>query len=256
MFPKRPEPLKPIPDHEQGFALIAAIWLLVLGGAIVAVIMLRTMTVSRAAVASGVQLADKLALDGAIDSVVADILFNGNRSRWAQLPASGSVDVGGRSVAVTISSESGLLDVNEADPKLIDGALRGFGVAAGPRSAFIDQLLLRRATKQPLRSRDELLRMIAVAGVQTSGGVCLVDMLTTSSGLATPQVDQIPSVLARAMAVVATGARSAQLPAGGALRVLARSGAGMASGVIVRPVANRNDGVQVLDQVLQSDCRS
>lgn len=256
MFPRRPDPSKPIPEQEQGFALIAAIWLLVLGGAIVAVIMLRTMTVSRAAVASGVQLADKLVLDGAIDSVVADILFNGNRSRWAQLPANGSVDVGWRSVSVTISSENGLLDVNEAEPKLIDGALRGFGVAAGPRSAFIDQLLVRRVTKQPLRSRDELVRLIAMARVQTSGEVCLVDMLTVSSGLATPQVDQMPSVLARAMGVVATGSRSAQLPAGGALRVLVRSGAGMASGVVIRPVANRNDGVQVLDHFLQSDCRS
>jgi hypothetical protein len=254
VFQRRPESAKHIPDHEQGFALIAAIWLLVLGGAIVAVIMLRTMTASRAAVASGVQLADKLALDGAIDSVVADILFNGNRSRWAQLPSNGSIDVGGRSVSVTITSENGLLDINEADPKLIDGALRGFGVSAGPRAAFIDQLLLRRVTKQPLRSRDELLRVIAVSGVQASGEVCLVDMLTVSSGLATPQVDQMPAKLARAMGVVGAGSRSAQLPVGGTLRVLVRSGSGMASGVVVRPIANKDDGPQVLDRWVGANC--
>jgi hypothetical protein len=252
--PKRPEPLKPIPERERGFALIAAIWLLVLGGAIVAVIMLRTMTASRAAVASGVQLADKLALDGALDSVVADILFNGNRSRGAQLPASGSVDVGGRSISVTITSENGLLDVNEADPKLIDGALRGFGVAAGPRAAFIDQLQVRRATKQPVRSRDELLRVIAVAGVQTSGGVCLVEMLTVSSGLATPQIDQMPAALARAMGVVGTGARSAQLPVGGAVRILVRSGSGAVLGTIVRPIGLKDEIAQVSDRFTNRGC--
>jgi hypothetical protein len=254
VFPKRPESFKPIPDHEQGFALIAAIWLLVLGGAIVAVIMVRTMTASRAAVASGVQLTDKLALDGAIDSVVADILFNGNRSRWAQLPASGSVDVGGRSVTVTISSENGLLDVTEADPKLIDGALRGFGVSARPRAAFIDQLLLRRVTKQPLRSRDELLRVIAVSGVQASGEVCLVDMLTVSSGLATPQVDQMPAKLVRAMGVVGTGARSTQVPVGGAVRILVRSGSGAVLGTIVRPIGLKDEIVQALDLFGNGGC--
>jgi hypothetical protein len=250
--PKRPEPHKPIPEREQGFALIAAIWLLVLGGAIVAVIMVRTMTVSRGAVADGVQLAEKLALDGAIDSVVADILFNGNRSRWAQLPASGSIDVGGRSISVTITSENGLLDVNEADPKLIDGALRGFGVAAGPRAAFIDQLLLKRATKQPLRSRDEVLRVIAVAGVQASGGVRLVDVLTVSSGLATPQVDQMPAKLARAIGVVGGGAGIT--PIDGALRILVRSDRGAAVGEIVRPIGATKEIVQVLDRFVEREC--
>jgi hypothetical protein len=254
VFPKRPESFKPIPDHEQGFALIAAIWLLVLGGAIVAVIMVRTMTVSRGAVADGVQLAEKLALDGAIDSVVADILFNGNRSGWVQLPANGSVEVGGHQVSVSVTNESGLLDVNDADPKLIDGALRGFGVSARPRAAFIDQLLLRRVTKQPLRSRDELLRAIAVAGVKTSGGVCLVDMLTTSSGLSTPQADQMPEALARAMGISTAGTGGGGVTSGGAVRISTRVGADASATEVVRVFDIRESGIAVFDRWASTVC--
>jgi hypothetical protein len=252
--PKVPQEKGHVLPQEQGFVLIATIWLLVLGGAIIAVVMLRTMTVSRAAVAQGTDLRDRLALDGAIDSVVADILFNGNRSRWAQLPASGTVDVGGSQINVAVSSENGRLDLNAAEPALIDTALRGFGVAAGPRTAFINQLLERRATKQPLRSRDEVERLIAVAGAQ-SGGVCLSDMLTVSAGLATPQVDQMPTELARALGQPGASGPAPMSP-GGAVRVFVWTGQGMALGAVVRPIGIKDVGAQVLDRFLELGCRA
>jgi hypothetical protein len=98
------------------------------------------------------------------------------------------------------------------------------------------------------------LRVIAAAGLQTSGGGCLLDILTVSSGLATPQVDQIPSVLARAMGVVGGGGQPSTPPIGGAMRVLVRSAGGASIGEIFRPIGQTDEVAQVLDRFASGGC--
>ena len=76
------------PDSEQGFVLIAAIWLLLLCAVMVAVLMLRGHDRAVAAADASDRLKARLVLESAVETVVADILFNGQASRAATVPAS------------------------------------------------------------------------------------------------------------------------------------------------------------------------
>src|SRR5688572_4437400 len=100
--------------------------MLVLAGAITAVLMLRSLAGATAAVEHEEGIERKLALESAIETMLADRLFNGPRSGWWMTPVQGRIAMDGGDVAIRITSESGRLDVNVADPALIDSALRGF----------------------------------------------------------------------------------------------------------------------------------
>jgi len=72
---------------EQGYILITAMWLLLLGGSIVALLMLRNLHAAEAYSDDRPQLQLRYAQESAVETVVADILFNGPRSEFARLPA-------------------------------------------------------------------------------------------------------------------------------------------------------------------------
>lgn len=216
---------------ERGFVLIAAIWLLILAGSITAVLMLRSLAGSAAASGHQEALARRLALESAIETMLADRLFNGGRSPWWLVPAEGTIAVDGRQVTLRVTSESGRLDVNAADPKLLDGTLRGFDLAPAERERILDRLLALRATKKRIGSLAELTGLVGNAG----GSVCLPDQLTYLSGLATPRPDQMSPELAHAIgaAISNAGARS-DVEGGAALRVEARDADGAAMIAIIR----------------------
>jgi hypothetical protein len=231
---RSPEP----PAGQSGFVLIAAIWLLVLAGSITAILMLRSLAAATAAADQSETVARKLALESAIETVLADRLFNGQRSAWWLSPSEGRVAVGGRLAVVRLSGESGRLDVNAADPKLIDSALRGFAVAAGERERIVGRLQALRAAKRKIGSLAELSAL--VAGADAAAGSCLGDHLTFLSGLAEPRADQTSAALARALARPGGDGRPVPLESGAVLRVEALEPGGAPILAIVR-VAGRPD---------------
>lgn len=182
---------------ERGFVLIAAIWLLILAGSITAVLMLRTLSAASAASGHADSLARRLALESAIETMMADRLFNGSGSAWHLVPARGRIEIGGRAISIRLTSDSGRLDVNMADPALIDTALQRFGVAAAERGAILTRLLALRARKKRIGSAADLDRLLARAS--RAAGTCLADHFTWVSGLAEPRPGQVSRDLARAL---------------------------------------------------------
>jgi len=226
-FPRpRPRPRRRSAEPargERGFVLIAAIWLLILAGSITAILMLRSLSLAAGAAADGDALARRLALAGAIETALADRIFNGERSPWWLTPSESTVAIGGRRVTVRLSSESGRLDVNEADPALIDAALRGAAVAPSERARIVTRLQAFRAANRRLLSPAALDMLLAEAGA--AAGSCLPDQLTTSSGMAQPRPDQMPRALARALGIA--GGDSLVIPEPGApMRVEAAEAGG------------------------------
>jgi hypothetical protein len=226
---------------ERGFVLIAAIWLLILAGTITAVLMLRSLAAATAAAEHQDGAERRLALESAIETMLADRLFNGQRSAWWLTPASGSIDIDGRKVGLRVTSESGRIDVNIADPALIEGALRGLGVSAGDRAPIVSRLQALRARKRTVGSLAELDSLIA--GASRAAGTCLAEHLTYVSGLAEPRPDQISAELSRALSGRGGDDRPGEPEGGAALRIEASDAEGGAmiaiarmSGVIEQPL--------------------
>lgn len=231
----------PVKRSEQGYVLITAIWLLILAGSIVAVVMLRTLSQAHSVKDQGTDLTDKLLLESAAETVFADRLFAGNKGNWWLVPASGQVAINGAMVNVAISSESGRLDLNEADPKLIDLALQGLGLEGQQRAGFAAELLRLRASGRRIGSFSELRAMV---GQQNANDACLEDFVTLWSGLPQPRPDQMPANLAHALQVP-TNASPSQAEAGAALRFQV-SIAGRAPLVVVaRPTGLREQPISV-----------
>ena len=86
-----------------------------------------------------------LDLETATETVAADLLINGARSQWWRLPGHGTIPIGSSEIDVTVTSEDGRLDLNTADPSVIQDALQGLGFATEDAQAFLAALLARRA---------------------------------------------------------------------------------------------------------------
>jgi hypothetical protein len=226
-----PEGRGPGPSQgERGFVLIAAIWLLILAGSIAAILMLRSLASATAAAEHEEAAERRLALESATETMLADRLFNGNRSAWWLTPSESSIAIGRRRILLRVTSESGRLDVNMADPALIDTALRGFGLGAAERARIVARLVALRATKRRIGSLAELAGLSAAAGARA----CLPDQLTYVSGLAEPRPDQVSGELGRALGGRGGAGAPAAPEGGAALRVEAREAGGAAIVSIVR----------------------
>jgi general secretion pathway protein K len=238
MLQKRPDPVV-IRESERGFVLIAAIWLLVLGGSIVSILMVRTMAASRVVVTDGTDTRSRFALKSAVDTVIADILFSGPRSQWAALPAEGAIAIDNQMIEVTVTSDNGRVDVNEADPKLIDATLREQGVSATSRKAVVDQLLSRRALKQPVTSIPDLDRVLSGAGSISPGSSCLGDAFTMSSGMTVPELNKAPAIVVRALGSPTGAGSSPRASAMDLLRINVRTSVGVRRVALARTTGQK-----------------
>jgi general secretion pathway protein K len=214
---------------ERGFILIAAVWLLVLAGAITAVLMLRSLSLATSVAGQGEAYQRRLALEGAMETVLADRIFNGVRSRWWLTPSEGLVAVAGKQIRVRLSSESGRLDVNEADPAALDAVLRSFGIAPTPRVAIAARLQALRAKSRRVASFAALDAILE--GVGAPKGTCPVEELTFSSALAQPRPDQMSESLARALGIPGGGVPSPPEP-GAPMRIEAFQGRAGATAIV------------------------
>jgi hypothetical protein len=171
------------------------------------------------------------------------------------LPASGNIDIGGRGVTVAVTSESGRLDVNEADPKLIERALAGLGVQPNVRAEFVRQIQTGRALKERVTSVAELRHLLGQSGVQGAASICVEDQLTLSSGLPQPQPGQVSARLARALGLVVAG--TAAVPsAGTAIRIEAIIAGAPRLEVVLRVTGHRDEPLAISQWDYGGGCRN
>lgn len=237
--------MRRVPNNDQGFVLVAAIWLLILCGSIAAILMLRGVERGRQASSESDILKTRLALENAVESVIADMLFNGPRSRWAMVPSSGAMAIGNDDIAVRLSSESGRMDLNDGDLGQIGMLLRGFGFNAQQRQAFLDDLDVRRKQRARLASWPEVDRLLAKLPQDRVLGSCLERELTLYSGLGVPRASQASPELARALALTGSAEPSPPEP-GTALRIEASSQAGASLLAVVRVIGMQDHPYSVL----------
>jgi hypothetical protein len=236
---------------EQGYILITAIWLLTLCGAVAAIVMLRGLASAQTAKGNGTLLRQKILLDSAAETVLAERLFDGNHSRWWLVPSSGTLEIDGEQIAVAISSEAGRIDVNEADPRLVDKALHGFGVEASARSSVVGRIQYLRATKSQLHSEAELRALFTGAAASAP---CLERHFSLVSGLSEPRVGQMSDELAQALGQP-IGFTPAVPEPGTALRIRVTVATGANLIVIARPVATRDQFAAVSRWERNAVCR-
>lgn len=242
-------------SRERGFILITAIWMLLLGASIVAILMVKNLHQSEQYSFEREQVAHKHARESAVETVVADLLFNGPRSSFAQLPSEMRYSFDGIDVTVKVSSESGKIDVNQTDIALVERAMRGLGVGAQTCEAFLEQISASRAAERPFQSALE------VAGALQQSGLCqgigqedLGQYFTAYSGLAQPRQGQMDQRLARALGQPDIGSGGRTRP-GTAVRVEARSEEGQAQVAILRVGGSLSQSHVVIDWFQSGNCR-
>ncbi|WP_106640288.1 hypothetical protein [Allosphingosinicella vermicomposti] len=213
---------RPIKTGEQGYILITAIWLLLLAGSIAALLVLRSLTTAADAADRQERVENQLILEAGFETVFADRLVNGISSPWWLLPAEGRVTLDGASAHVRLTSESGRIDINEAEPALIAAALQGLGVSSASRDRFLTRLQSLRAQKQLISSFAHL-RQIEAEAIDQS--ICLEEHFTFTSGLVAPRRDHMSAGLSRALGYSLSSSQ-APAEAGAALRVQVRSPVG------------------------------
>lgn len=247
------KPTSPKPGGEEGFVLISAIWLLLLGAAVVAVIQLMVLDRAKSTAFDKAQLKHRLALETAYETAVADMLFNGPRSAFAKLPAETSYTLNGKAITVRMSAESGRLDVNKADLTLIDQALMGLGVNNPERTAFLGVLTSARNKVAGIATTDDLDAALRETGLDSNYGFCMAQYLTVHSGLPRPLAGQMPTELARAIGEPDLSTNAGVQP-GSALRIAIAALGGPPLVVVVRITARLDQAADVLDWSAAATC--
>jgi hypothetical protein len=166
---------------ERGFVLISAMWLLILGAAIAALLMLRSINTARAVRMSADNVMAEHRPDDALATIAADILFAGPASRWSRLPATGTLQIGGQPLAISISREQRLPDVNKADLALIDDDLHDRGYLPEQRATILARIEDARGAKRMIGSFAGIAAL--AAGVVPPGSeTCLAAVLSPFGG--------------------------------------------------------------------------
>lgn len=226
-----------LPRAERGFVLIGAIWLLVLAGAIGAALLLRSLGEARNAAAESRALSDRMILDGAGEAAFASLLFDGQRSPLTG--GAGAVTIGGTRVGLRVTSEGSRFDVNEADPALIESALRALNVPAAGRTRIVAQLTEARTVRRRLASHAELRRLLGPdAGP-------FEDVFTLYSGLPQPAGGQTPEDLARSLAAPAGPPQPIELRGGTPIRIDLALPSGARLTAVARLTAMQDDPLSV-----------
>jgi len=240
---------------EQGYILITAMWLLLLGGSIVALLMLKNLHAAEAYSDDREQLQLRYAQESVVETVVADILFNGPRSEFARLPAQTSYRFGDIALQISVTGEGGKIDVNQADAALIERALRGFGIAALPRQNFVSRVKERQRSGRLFRSIADVEQAMSQAGFDGKSGFCAEDYFTVYSGLALPQASQMDPRLARALGQASLAA-DVPTSIGSAMRIAVQGEHGLPLVAVVRVSGLIGQSHKVLDWRYGAGCGS
>jgi len=208
--------------RQQGFALLTVLWFLLLAGSIVAMLMLIGLRRAEHQSARIEQLRLTLAAESAVETVVADLVLNGPRSQWHQLPANGRYTIDGIALGISVTSENGKIDINRADPALVDRALRGLGVAGEARAANVAAISAQRAQRKTTGTLADMRKLLAANPTGSAGLACPERYFTVFSGLGRPSSTMMAPELARALGEPEQSAPANVTP-GSALRISVKS---------------------------------
>ncbi|MEZ5708576.1 MAG: hypothetical protein R3E02_04200 [Blastomonas sp.] len=228
--------------RERGFALLTVMWFLLLAGSIVAVIMLSTLRRAEHHSERALHIQRDLAIESALETVIADMQFNGPRSQWAMLPARGSYRIEGLDIAIEIVSENAKVDLNRADPALIGRALRGLGLNAAQRAPLLSEIARRQKSDIPFETLEDALVLLPAANSLTHDPA---DWLTVYSGLPVPDASAMAPQLAAALGQVSPGNRTRWMQ-GQVVTVRLKSGPGGEKVRRIRLSPNRPGGAEFL----------
>lgn len=240
-------------ESERGYVLITAVWMLLLGASIVAVIVLKTLQASQEASFDRKLIDQRYALESAVETVAADILFNGPRSEFAQLPAKTNYTINGVDMRVQVTSESGKIDLNQADPALIERALRGLGVAALARQNFIGLITSQQKDDRVFQSLADALSVMKQVGMRFDDGLCPQRYFTVYSGLSRPKVGQMDAKLSRALGEANLPSNS-RTPPGTALELRLTASSGLPLIAVIRTTGLIGESYGVLDWRREPSC--
>lgn len=188
---KRLPPTHRLQPSERGYALISALWLLLLAAVLAGALTAHSVTRARAVAQLRAELLLELRATSAIESAMADIVFNGNQSAIGQNSGAVAYHFGGRDIAVRASSERNRIDINDAPVELVDAALRRAQIGAELRGRVLSAIAARRAERRRFASLADIDR--AVADDDGSGAnACLLDVLTVAGGRSSPAPEGAP----------------------------------------------------------------
>jgi hypothetical protein len=161
------------------------LWLLLLAAAIVAALMLQSMTSARAVSADRHQWIQRYQLESAVETAMADIVINGPNSAFANAGHRATYILGGSQVEVRASSEGERVDLNDADPVQIDAALQRLAIAPDTRATILAQISAHRAASERWNSMAQVRNLLPpdTAPLQRQQ---LMDALTLSTGMVAP----------------------------------------------------------------------
>lgn len=227
----------PLPG-EQGYVLISAIWMLALAGSIVAYLMLGSVEASRQTRSAGELLKARLAFDAVLETIVADRIINGDRSKWSRAPMTGTIMIDGMAVRVRSTDESARVDINRADMQTLDLVLGQAGLREREKQVVLARIALARGQKRPVRAMAEMAAILGVADGAVVGR-CLLDIFTATAGgqSISPSLEH----LSNANALLAT------LRAGTIQRLELRSPKGMARTILIRVIGQQAEAMTVMD---------
>lgn len=246
-------------DDEGGYVLISTIWLILLGATLVTAISLTVLNNAEFHAEERERVRKILAIESAYETVVADILFNGPRSNFALLPASADYNLSGFPMKVEVIAENGKIDLNNAEPALVERALRGLAVPSIARNAYLEAYRMRRSKAQTLLSIADIEAEMQNAGIKIAapsndnGSLCASQFFTSHSGLSQPDSVHSPPKLNRALNV-ANVANSVPVRLGSSLRIKIKAEKGLPLIAIVRITGNLDKPVTILDWHYGLDC--
>ena len=235
----------------SGYALITTIWFMLLGTAIVSSLMIIALNNAEATLEYEQELTSQLAHESVLETIVADIVFNGPRSSWAALPHQAEYRISGKRFTVSMRSESGKIDINSADTALIGRALQGLAIPSNQQVYLLDQIEKRRSTGLPFRTLSEWnIRQFQ----ESNNRACLDRNFTIASGLARPIENHMSKALARALAVPFANT-SHRFQLGNAVTVKIKQGAtGSYINYILRISGNPKGPYNILDVSSPIEC--
>jgi general secretion pathway protein K len=142
-----PEHVRP-PGGNEGFALPLVIWTL----ALLAAIVLGMTAESRSGLAVARNLTDaaqaEAAADGGLWRTVGRLLASGDDTGWRTDGTLHPTTVGAVAVDVAAQDESGKIDLNKADPRVIANLLETVGVGGTARETFVTKLVAARSPSE------------------------------------------------------------------------------------------------------------
>ena len=209
---------------QDGYVLLAALWLLLLGGLIATSVLATSLWAARDTSAHIKQWHQQVSLEGAVHAVIHDLLREGHRSQWlatgyAALPDGQEAT----SIEVKVSWEAGRVDLNTASWDVIERAY----AAAGAPPADIRQAVASLLTRREGVAGQHLGRLREVPGIDLPYGACLRSLVTLWSGLPSPEPRLAPERIAEALLLSAPPIREDEFNIpdlyGATLRVEART---------------------------------